>query len=243
MCPKPISALFVTTLLIPACAGMGMNSVVKTQSLTVGMTQAQVTATLGVEPSGTVAKGGKTLVRYTLHQNWKGFVPYYMVFDPQGRLRAWGPNEAEYQANQKAMGEAFGVGEKKSTGSGGQGAAASAAPSAGPNNAALMQWIAGSYMSYKGQTHRRFILRPNGTFSLTRVSSYGGKAGQTGGSWGSASQSGDRGRWAISGSKAAGTITMSYTNGKRHLAKYRAGRERGVFLFDGVTFAYEGPAK
>ena len=116
-----------------------------------------------------------------------------------------------------------------------------AAPAAG--DAALQRWIAGSYMSYSGSTYRRFVLAASGQFAISTESSYSGRAGEVGGAWGAAAQKGSTGRWSISGDKNRGRIDLVYNDGKRKTVNYQRGRENGVFSFDGITFAYEGPAK
>ena len=60
------------------------------------------------EPKSSELREDKWIVRYTLHQNWKGFVPYYFVFDKDTRrLEAWYEDEAEYQRMQAQLGETF----------------------------------------------------------------------------------------------------------------------------------------
>ena len=64
---------------LSACASIGMNTVTKLDQLSPGMDSAQVAAVLG-EPKSSQMRGDQVVLKYTLHQNWKGFVPYYFQF-------------------------------------------------------------------------------------------------------------------------------------------------------------------
>lgn len=94
--------LAVVSLLL-GCAGTGggLGSVEKTKHLAVGMKTSQVVALLG-EPLESQAGPNKLIWKYSLHEYWKGFVPYYLVFErSSGRLRSWYANEAEYARQQE----------------------------------------------------------------------------------------------------------------------------------------------
>jgi len=95
-----IFLLFLAPVLA-GCAGMEMNTVTKTKGLAPGMTYEEVVALLG-EPKGSEVRGEKWILKYKLHQNWKGFVPYYMVLGSKTRrLESWYMDEEEYQKNQQ----------------------------------------------------------------------------------------------------------------------------------------------
>jgi hypothetical protein len=88
--------------LLGACAGAGgsLNSVAKTNRLQPGMSVADVKAVLG-EPSQTQFVSEKMVWKYSLHEYWKGFVPYYLVFSSEPpALERWYADEAEYQRQQ-----------------------------------------------------------------------------------------------------------------------------------------------
>jgi hypothetical protein len=91
------------TVFLTACAGTGggLGSISKTNQLMPGMKPADVKDVLG-EPSQTQFIADKWVWKYSLHQPWKGFVPYYMVFarDTQS-LVAWYPDEGEYIRQQQ----------------------------------------------------------------------------------------------------------------------------------------------
>lgn len=92
----------VTATLLGACAGTGggMNSVAKTNRLVPGMSVADVKTLLG-EPSQTQFVQQKMVWKYSLHEYWKGFVPYYLVFSSEPpALERWYADEAEYQRQQ-----------------------------------------------------------------------------------------------------------------------------------------------
>jgi len=68
---------------------VGCATVSQTNSLQPGMQPEQVRVVLG-EPSQTQLVADKWIGTYRLHQALKGFVPSYLVFDPQThQLQAW----------------------------------------------------------------------------------------------------------------------------------------------------------
>ena len=89
--------------LLTACAGTGggLGSVAKTNQLTPGMKPAEVKAILG-DPSQTQFVSDKWVWKYSLHEYWKGYVPYYLVFTRESpTLQSWYANEAEYLRQQQ----------------------------------------------------------------------------------------------------------------------------------------------
>ncbi|MCO6414091.1 MAG: hypothetical protein J5I92_15235 [Thiogranum sp.] len=88
---------------LAGCAGTGggLNSASKTNELAPGMDSKDVKDLLG-EPSQTQFISEKWVWKYSLHQPWKGFVPYYLVFDTTDkRLESWYADEAEYHRQQQ----------------------------------------------------------------------------------------------------------------------------------------------
>jgi hypothetical protein len=232
-------------LLFAGCATM--NAAERTKDLKIGMTRDQVVQVLGVEPVSSTAQDGKTILKFSLHETWKGTVPYYMTFDKDARLESWRADEEEFKRNQEAMAKMWGVNSEQTATApaGAPSPGQSAAPptvAAGPNDAGLQRWMAGRYMSYSGSTSRTFVLSATGRFIYNTESSYSGREGQVGGAWGAASQSGNAGTWAIQGDRTQGKISLRYNSGKQETITYQAGRENGVFLFNGITFAYESAA-
>ena len=95
-------ALLITCLLA-ACAGTGggFGSVAKTNQLAPGMKSTEVKAVLG-EPSQTQFISDKWVWKYSLHEYWKGYVPYYLVFAKDSQtLVSWYADEAEYMRQQQ----------------------------------------------------------------------------------------------------------------------------------------------
>jgi len=89
-------------LALASCAGTGggLGSVAKTAQLAEGMKPAEVLKVLG-EPSQVHKVGGHVVWKYSLHEYWKGYVPYYLVFDGNGKkLQSWYADEQEYQRQQ-----------------------------------------------------------------------------------------------------------------------------------------------
>lgn len=89
--------------LLSGCAGTGggLGSISKTNQLSPGMKPAEVRMVLG-EPSQTQFISDKWVWKYSLHEPWKGFIPYYMVFGRESQsLEKWFPDEAEYMRQQQ----------------------------------------------------------------------------------------------------------------------------------------------
>jgi hypothetical protein len=235
------SAIVVLSLwTAAACASMGMNSVQKLNQLSPGMSSEEVEAILG-EPASSELTKDKLVQKYSLHENWKGFVPYFMVFDKDSRqLEAWYEDEEGYQRSQQQMGETFRP-LMEGQSQGGQG---SVATPTGPNDPELQSWITGNYYYFSSSavvsasSERSFTLCVNGQFSAT-----GEFSASSAGSWGAASQGGNAGAWTISGNRQAGTITLSYGDGSTKSVPYRVGsQEEQTMYFDGVLYAYAGVA-
>jgi hypothetical protein len=95
-------ALTVAALL-GACAGTaggGLNTVAKSNQLLPGMSIAEVKTLLG-SPSQTQFVSERMVWKYSLHEYWKGWVPYYLVFSSEPpALERWYADEGEYQRQQ-----------------------------------------------------------------------------------------------------------------------------------------------
>ena len=67
------------------------------------MSSEEVIQILG-QPNSSQMTDDKWVLKYSLHEKWKGNVPYYMVFNKESKqLETWYENEAEYQRNQAQM--------------------------------------------------------------------------------------------------------------------------------------------
>ncbi len=248
-----IIVLFIVSaaLLMGGCAtmesSMGLGTAAKTSELKPGMKYEQVEALLG-KPASSKTSKGKWIVRWNLHEYWKGWVPYDMVFDAQRKtLISWSANEKEYQANQQqwanmqgtAGGTAGGTATKGSQG---------AAMASGPTDAGLMQQMSATYYSFSsagvgssGGTERRVVLCPDGRYFSGSESGYSSGAG-TGDAWGSASRSGGQGTWRIVGNPQRGTLTTISADGKPTEYPYQSCGQ-GCYYFGNTKFAVEGPAR
>jgi hypothetical protein len=241
---RPCLVVMGAIWLTAGCASMGMNSVQKLRQLSPGMSSDQVVEILG-EPESAQMTEDKWILNYTLHENWKGFVPYLVVFDKDTRrLEAWFEDEEGYQRAQAQMGETFApLLETGVQASGG------AAP-AGPNDPDLQRWITGNYYYFSSSqvvsasSERSFALCVAGRFRATAEFSASGSGGSGGATdWGSASQSGNAGRWTISGDRQSGTITLTYGNGSTRSLRYQvASQAEQTMYFDQMMFAYAGVA-
>jgi hypothetical protein len=234
-------------VVLSGCASMGMNSVEKLQQLAPGMTDAEVQEILG-DPSSSQMTEDKWVLKYTLHQNWKGFVPYFVVFDKDTRrLEAWFEDEEGYQQAQAQMGETF---KPLLEGAGGGGGGGGTATPAGPNDPDLQRWITGNYYFFSSSqvvsasSERSLVLCTDGRFRMQgefSASGFQDSGGNT--DWGAASRSGSGGRWTISGTRESGTITLSFGDGTTRNISYRVGSQaEQTMYFGGTLFAYAGIA-
>lgn len=194
------------------CVSGGFDSAKKTNQLRPGMHYDEVVKLLGPPESSQVVKG-KWIVRWELHQSWKGNVPYNFDFNSKTkRLISWKEDEKGYQENQKtlaALAAAIGL----------SGGGAGGDP--GPNNPQIMQAIAGRWFSFSGGgtisggTSRNLLLCANGTYTWGTESGYSTNAGSY------ASQSNMDGRWAVQGNRQQGTITLAPSNGETEEYEYK----------------------
>lgn len=229
-------------LFLSACASIGMNSVEKLEGLSPGMSSEQVVEVLG-EPESTQMTDEKLVLEYTLHQNWKGFVPYIVVFDRDTRrLEGWFEDEEGYQENQARMGETFQPLLEQAQSQGG-----GAAAPAGPNDPVLQLWITGNYYYFSSSavvsasSERSLTLCSDGRFRESGEFSASSGGAATG--WGSASQGGNGGTWSISGDRQSGTISLSFGGGGSKNIRYQVGsQEEQTMYFDGTMYAYAGVA-
>ena len=103
----PLVRAIALCLSLAACAGGGLGSMSKTYELSPGMTVDQVNTLLG-PPENQQFIAGRRILKYSLHQYWKGWVPFYLAFDPQtDRLESWYANEEEYWRTQDFWLRAF----------------------------------------------------------------------------------------------------------------------------------------
>ena len=226
-----------------ACASIGMNTVQTLEGLSPGMSSEQVQEILG-EPESSQMTEEKWILEYTLHENWKGFVPYVIVFDKETRtLEGWFEDEEGYQENQARMGETFRPLLEQNQGQGPGGATAPA----GPNDPALQQWITGNYYYFSSSavvsaaSERSLTLCADGRFLESGEFSASSGGAATG--WGAASQGGSGGSWTISGDRQSGTISLSFGGGGSRNIRYQVGsQEEQTMYFDGSMFAYAGVA-
>lgn len=98
-----IGILVARCFLVTACT----TKVSNTNQLSPGMSPTQVRAILG-EPSQTQFVADKWVWKYSLHQPWKGFIPYYLIFGRENpTLAEWFADEAEYMRQQQLWLQAF----------------------------------------------------------------------------------------------------------------------------------------
>ena len=95
--------LITNILFLGGCAGTGggLNSISKTNQLMPGMTTNEVKNILG-DSSQTQFISEKWVWKYSLHQAWKGYVPYYLIFGKEDqKIESWYADEAEYMRQQQ----------------------------------------------------------------------------------------------------------------------------------------------
>ncbi|MEK6715443.1 MAG: outer membrane protein assembly factor BamE [Candidatus Omnitrophota bacterium] len=97
--------LFVVAILLTGCGTLG--TIKRTNDLMPGMTMSEVKKVMG-QPSQTQFVGDKLVLKYNLHQYYKGWVPYYLAFDRDtNKLAVWFADEQEYYRNQQLWLEAM----------------------------------------------------------------------------------------------------------------------------------------
>ena len=100
---------FLILAFLNGCAGTGggLGSISKTNRLTPGMKPNEVKAVLG-EPLQTQFVANKWVWKYSLHEPWKGWVPYYLAFGKESKiLEEWYADEQEYMQQQELWMQAF----------------------------------------------------------------------------------------------------------------------------------------
>ncbi len=102
--------------------------------------------------------------------------------------------------------------------------------------------FAGRWKTWTKNSESTAVLYADGRFSMRNTSSYGGKAGDVGGSWGTAADRDSSGRWSIRGNKSQGVLILTYNNGNQENINYRVHSKRGrtywsEYYFDGVLYA------
>jgi hypothetical protein len=232
--------VLIAGIALPACMAGGFNSVQKTAQLRPGMSFDEAVALLG-PPRETVIVDGKRVATFWLHQEWRGNVPFDLVFAGQPEaLESWSENQEKFAASQAQLGQIAAA--MQQSGGGGAGAVAPT----GPNDPNLQRQIAGLWWGYSGSTERSIGLCADGTYFDSRESSYSGRGFDSGGNqtmaWGAASQGGGQGRWTISGDTNAGMIHVSYANGSTANIAYRQIGDPGCLSFDGNTLCRKSAA-
>jgi len=109
------SGTVILVLLLFGCAGSSLEfgSVEKTSQLHPGMMHENVIKLMG-KPKSVQFVGDKVVLKYSLHEYWKGWVPYYLVFEKgSGKLKEWYADEAEYAQNQAMWMSVFDAFEKE----------------------------------------------------------------------------------------------------------------------------------
>jgi len=102
---KRIKILFLAIfcIVVAGCASLDNLKAVtvdKTLELTPGMHHEKVISILG-KPKTVQFIGDKVVLKYKLLEYYKGFVPYYMIFEKKSaKLISWYADEAEFQRNQ-----------------------------------------------------------------------------------------------------------------------------------------------
>lgn len=95
--------LLAATLLLAACASTGLNAAARVQQLRTGMTPVEVRALLG-NPTGVRSAPAAEQWTYSLHANWKGWVPHVLVFTGNPAvLRSWWADEEKFRRDQAEL--------------------------------------------------------------------------------------------------------------------------------------------
>ena len=99
-----ILPIILFTIILSGCAGMQtkeLNTVQKTNQLSPGMSYKGVVQLLG-QPQSSQFVADKWVLKYSLHEPQRGWVPYYLLFDKKTkRLASWYVDEEEYRRDQQ----------------------------------------------------------------------------------------------------------------------------------------------
>ena len=228
------SLILICSVALAGCIAGGFNSVQKTAQLRPGMSFNEVVALLG-QPKTAAMVDGKRVATFWLHQEWRGNVPFDLVFAGQPEaLESWSENEDKFADSQAQLATFANALEQPSAGG-----SSSTTVSAGSNEPNLQRQIAGLWWGYAGSTERSIGLCADGSYFDSQESSYSGRGFDSGGNetlaWGQASQGGGQGRWTISGSAHTGTIHVAYGNGSTANIVYQQINDPGCLSFDGNT--------
>ena len=79
-----VSMIFVGLIVGLGCSGAGLNTVTRTAELSPGMTYQEFHAIMG-QPESSEFVDQFWVLNYSLHENWKGWVPWYFAFDRHTR--------------------------------------------------------------------------------------------------------------------------------------------------------------
>ncbi len=244
--PNFIMLVFLAAILFFLCGcsstkTMALNSIQLTSQLRPGMSYAEVESILGKPKSSSVIDD-KWIARYNLQEMWVGYKPYDMVFNAKDQtLISWSENKKAWEENQsqlKMVADEVTKQTAKPASASGSGSN-TVAPSF-ENDAALMKYFAGAYYSFSavggGQTggsERKISLCPDGKYNSSFESGYSGEG------WGNTSQGGGAGTWRITGTKNAGTIVTTNSNGQPTTYKYETCGDGCIYLGN-TKFAYAG---
>ncbi len=101
-------SIMMLSFSLTSCAGnMAFGSISKSRDLRPGMQISEVEKIMG-KPIQTQFISSKWVWKYKLHEYYKGYVPYYLVFNKDSKqLEEWYADEAEYQRNQQLWLQAF----------------------------------------------------------------------------------------------------------------------------------------
>jgi hypothetical protein len=119
------------------------------------------------------------------------------------------------------------------------------------DQASLLYKFAGKWSNYSPNTETHIYLKPDGTYSNSYDSSYGGQfydqGGYQAGAWGAAGSNSGQGRWTVEGTLKQGQITLIDVQGNRTVYQYAVHVQNGQtywgeYFFNGklygVTYIY-----
>ncbi len=96
---KIVASCFLTLICIAGCAGT--TTIKKTNQLVPGMSTVEVKQILG-DPLLIQFVSDRWVWQYSIHQPWKGYIPYYLVFsNEEQQLLSWYADVDEYMRQQQ----------------------------------------------------------------------------------------------------------------------------------------------
>ncbi len=203
------------------------NSVELINNLEKGMTYGEVKKILGT-PDETKTDSNQWIVRWNLHKNWDGFIPYDLIFNKTNKeLLSWQENNKIYTDREQKLDKVI---EKLDSMSESNPKIKNYRSASFENNIELMQIFAGYYYrsgienKYHNNNVLKILLYPNGKYQM-RVEN-----GNSNHTKKYKTSSDIFGTWKITGNAYSGTIETIDNSGKSTILSYKRCTSDSILL-------------